>query len=221
MTDERTFVIVGASLTGAKAAETLRAEGFTGRIVLVGEEVDRPYERPPLSKGYLMGKEPRDKAYVHEAHWYPDHNIELVVGVRVTAVDPQAHTVTLDDARSLRYDKLLLATGSRARHLNVPGGDNLGVRYLRTITQSDAILADLREGVRVVIIGAGWIGLEVAAAARTHGATVDLIERGDLPLKRVLGPELARVYAELHQVRGVQPSTPSLGFGSSAAGVAG
>ena len=203
MTDERTFVIVGASLTGAKAAETLRAEGFTGRIVLIGEETDRPYERPPLSKAYLMGKQPRDKAYVHDAHWYANHNVELVLGVRVTAVDPKAHTVTLDDVEPLHYDRLLLATGSRVRQLNLPGSDNLGIRYLRTITESDAILADLREGAQVVVIGAGWIGMEVAAAARTHGATVNLIERGDLPLRHVLGPELGRVYADLHQTRGV------------------
>jgi 3-phenylpropionate/trans-cinnamate dioxygenase ferredoxin reductase component len=203
MTDERTFVIVGASLTGAKAAETLRSEGFAGRIVLIGEETDRPYERPNLSKGYLMGKEPRDKAYVHDAHWYPSNNVELILGVRVTAINPKAHTVTLDDVEPLRYDKLLLATGSRVRQLNLPGNDNLGIRYLRTITESDAILSDLREGAQVVVIGSSWIGLEVAAAARTHGCTVSVISRSDLPLKSALGPELARVFLDLHRARGV------------------
>src|SRR5258705_5357218 len=171
MTDERTFVIVGASLTGAKAAETLRAEGFTGRIVLVGEETDRPYERPPLSKGYLLGKEPRDKAYVHDAHWYSNHDVDLVLGVRATGLDAKAHTITLDDVEPLRYDKLLLATGSRVRRLDLPGADNLGIRYLRTITEADALLYDLREGEQVLVVGAGWIGLEVAAAARAHGAS--------------------------------------------------
>src|SRR5258705_10649477 len=178
MTDERTFVIVGASLTGAKAAETLRAEGFTGRIVLVGEETDRPYERPPLSKGYLMGKEPRDKAYVHDAHWYPSNNVELVLGVRVTKLDPKPHTVTLDDVEPLRYDKLLLATGSRVRQLDVPGSDNLGIRYLRTITESDAILSDLGEGAQVVVLGAGWMGMEGWAGGGTQGCSVDVMERG-------------------------------------------
>jgi 3-phenylpropionate/trans-cinnamate dioxygenase ferredoxin reductase subunit len=203
MTDERTFVIVGASLTGAKAAETLRAEGFTGRIVLVGEETDRPYERPPLSKGYLLGKEPRDKAYVHDAQWYANHDVDLVLGVRATSLDAKAHTITLDDVEPLRYDKLLLATGSRVRRLDLPGTDNLGIRYLRTITEADAILYDLREGAQVLVVGAGWIGLEVAAAARAHGASVDMVVRGRLPLQAVLGPEVARVYANLHRARGV------------------
>ena len=203
MADERTFVIVGASLTGAKAAESLRTEGFAGRIVLVGEEADLPYERPPLSKGYLMGNQPRDKAYVHDAHWYPDNNVELILSTRVTRLDPKAHTVTLDGAETVRYDKLLLATGSRVRRLDLPGSDNLGIRYLRSITESDAILSDLREGANVVVLGAGWIGMEVAAAARTHGASVHLVERGGLPLKRVLGTELARIYANLHEIRGV------------------
>jgi 3-phenylpropionate/trans-cinnamate dioxygenase ferredoxin reductase subunit len=203
MTDEQTFVIVGAALAGAKAAETLRTEGFTGRIVLVGEETDRPYERPPLSKGYLLGKEPRDKAYVHDASWYPTNNVDLILGVRATAVDPKAHTITLDDVEPVRYDKLLLTTGSRVRHLDVPGADNLGIRYLRTITESDALTADLRDGVNVVVIGAGWIGLETAAAAREQGATVTVVEQDTLPLRRVLGDELARVYADLHRAHGV------------------
>jgi len=166
MSDERTFVIVGASLAGAKAAETLRAEGFTGRIVLIGEETDRPYERPPLSKGYLLGKEPRDKAYVHDPHWYATNDVDLVLGVQATTLDPRAHTVTLDDVEPLRYDKLLLATGSRVRHLDVPGIDNMGVRYLRRITEADTLREDLREGAQVLVVGAGWIGLETAAAAR-------------------------------------------------------
>lgn len=204
MTDERTFVIVGASLTGAKAAETLRAEGFTGRIVLIGEETDRPYERPPLTKGYLLGTSPREKAYVHEAQWYAEHDVELVLGVRVTKLDPKAHTVTLDDVEPLPYDRLLLSTGSRVRRLDdLPGADNLGIHYLRTITEADAILSALREGTQVLVVGSGWIGLEAAAAARSHGASVDLIMRGDLPLRKVLGPQLAAIYADLHRAHGV------------------
>jgi 3-phenylpropionate/trans-cinnamate dioxygenase ferredoxin reductase subunit len=204
MTDERTFVIVGASLTGAKAAETLRAEGFTGRIVLVGDETERPYERPPLSKGYLLGREPRDTAYVHDAQWYGTNNVDLVLGVTATALDSKAHTVTLDGAEPLRYDKLLLATGSRVRRLDVPGSDNLGIRYLRTITHADALLQDLREGAQVLVVGAGWIGLETAAAARTHGASVTVVEMDTLPLRRVLGDEVATIYADLHRAHGVQ-----------------
>jgi 3-phenylpropionate/trans-cinnamate dioxygenase ferredoxin reductase subunit len=203
MSDERTFVIVGASLAGAKAAETLRAEGFTGRIVLVGEETDRPYERPPLSKGYLLDKEPRDKAYVHDATWYATNDIDLVLGVQATALDAKAHTVTLDNVEPLRYDKLLLATGSRVRHLDLPGSENLGIRYLRTITESDALKADLNEGAQVLVVGAGWIGLETAAAARVHGATVTVVEMDTLPLRRVLGDEVAGVFADLHRAHGV------------------
>ena len=203
MTQEQTFVIVGASLAGAKAAETLRAEGFTGRVVLVGEETDRPYERPPLSKGYMLGKEPRDKAYVHDAQWYANNNVELVLGVRATALDVRAHTVTLDDVEPLRYDKLLLATGSRVRRLDVAGSDNLGIHYLRTITESDMIRHDLREGAQVVIVGAGWIGLEITAAARTHGASVTVVEMDTLPLRRVLGDEVAEVFAAVHRAHDV------------------
>jgi len=203
MADERTFVIVGASLAGAKAAEVLRAEGFTGRIVLVGEETERPYERPPLSKGYLLGKDARDKAFVHDATWYAEHDIELVLGVRATALDPAAHTVTLDGVEPLRYDKLLLATGSRVRTLDVPGTDLSGVRYLRTITEADALLDHLRRARRVVVIGAGWIGLETAAAARTHGAEATVVEIDSLPLRRVLGDEVAQIFADLHRANGV------------------
>ncbi len=204
MTDERTFVIIGASLAGAKAAETLRKEGFEGRVVLVGAETVRPYERPPLSKGYLQGKDPRDKAFLHDAEWYPANGIDLILGVRATALDPKAHTVTLDALEPLRYDRLLLATGSTVRRLEVPGGDTAGVRYLRSIGEADALLDRLRPGANVVIVGAGWIGLETAAAARTHGASVRVIEMEHLPLRRVLGDELATVYADLHRSHGVE-----------------
>src|SRR5690348_7165571 len=162
--DTRTFVIVGASLAGAKAAETLRDEGFTGRIVLVGEETEAPYERPPLSKGYLLGNDPRDVAFVHPPEWYDAHDVVLRLGARATALDAAAHTVTLDGHETLHYDKLLLATGSRVRRLDCPGGDLAGVRYLRTISESDALLGQLRHAGRVVVVGAGWIGLEVTSA---------------------------------------------------------
>ncbi len=203
MDDERTFVIVGASLAGAKAAETLRAEGFTGRIVLIGEETERPYERPPLSKGYLLGKDPRDKAFVHDAQWYATNDVDLLLGVRATALNVGAHTVTIDDVEPLRYDRLLLATGSRVRHLDLPGSDFLGIHYLRTIVQADILRDALREGARVLVVGAGWIGLETAAAARTHGGTVTVVEMESLPLRRVLGDEVASVYANLHRAHGV------------------
>ena len=200
---EPTFVIVGASLAGAKAAETLRAEGFAGRILLVGEEIHRPYERPPLSKGYLLGKEPREKAFVHDEDWYAAHEVELLLGRRATALDVRARIVTLDGVVPLPYDKLLLATGSRVRVLNVPGAELPGVHYLRTIDQADALLAGLRSGGQVVVVGAGWIGLETAAAAREHGCDVTVVETDLLPLRRVLGDEVAAVFRDLHVVHGV------------------
>ena len=202
MTDQ-TFVIVGASLAGAKAAETLREEGFTGRVVLVGEENELPYERPPLSKGYLQGKEPKEKAFVHDAEWYQKNNVELLLGVTATALDTTAHTVTLDRGDALRYDKLLLATGSAVRRLELPGVDNDGVRYLRTMAESHALKESLREGANVLVVGAGWIGLETAAAAVEHGARVTVVEMDTLPLRRVLGDEVAQIFADLHRARGV------------------
>jgi 3-phenylpropionate/trans-cinnamate dioxygenase ferredoxin reductase subunit len=201
--DGRTFVIVGASLAGAKAAETLRDEGFTGRVVLLGEEAEPPYERPPLSKGYLLGSDERATAFVHDRAWYDKQNIELRTGVRVEALDPAAHTVTLAGGEQLGYDKLLLTTGSVIRTLPVPGADLDGVHYLRRIEHSDALRGVLVEGARVVVVGGGWIGLEVAAAARTHGAAVTLVEIDTLPLRRVLGDEVAQVFADLHAAHGV------------------
>ena len=202
--DQRTFVIVGAALAGAKAAETLRDEGFAGRVVLVGDETELPYERPPLSKGYLLGKDPREKAYVHDEEWYSQHDVELMLGRQATVIDPGAHTVTLDDGSTLTYDKLLLATGSRVRTIDVPGADVEGIRYLRTLSESDALLAALRTGAQVVVVGAGWIGLETAAAARKHGCAVHVVEMDSLPLRRVLGDEVASIYRDLHAANGVE-----------------
>jgi 3-phenylpropionate/trans-cinnamate dioxygenase ferredoxin reductase subunit len=207
--DERIFVIIGASLAGGKAAETLREEGFTGRVVLVGEETEPPYERPPLSKGYLAGNDPREQAFLHEEQWWTEHDIELRLGTRATMLDAAAHTVTLNGVEELRYDKLLLATGSRVRTLPVPGTDLHHVRYLRTIDESDALQAHLRQASRVVVVGAGWIGLEVAAAARGYGAAVTVLEQDELPLRRVLGDEVATLFRDLHAAHGVD-----LRFGS-------
>jgi 3-phenylpropionate/trans-cinnamate dioxygenase ferredoxin reductase subunit len=206
MTDEQTFVIIGASLAGGKAAETLREEGFTGRVLLVGEETVPPYERPPLSKGYLLGGEPREKAFLHEEAWWSEQRIELRLGRRATMLDPAEHSITLDGVEELRYDRLLLATGSRVRTLRVPGHDLQNVRYLRTIDESDALLSHLRSGRagRVVVVGAGWIGLETSAAARNYGAAVTVVEMDQLPLRRVLGDEVAALIRDLHTAHGVE-----------------
>ncbi|MGH8823867.1 MAG: NAD(P)/FAD-dependent oxidoreductase [Jiangellaceae bacterium] len=193
------FVIVGASLAGAKTAEALRDRGHDGPIVLVGDETERPYERPPLSKDYLTGKADRDTVYVHQPSWYDEHDVELRLGTTVTAVDPGSHRVVLDDGEPLDYAKLLIATGSTPRPLPVPGADLDGVLYLRRLADSDRIRQTLHEGTRLVVVGAGWIGLETAAAARAAGAEVTVLERSELPLLRVLGPEMAQVFADLHR----------------------
>ncbi|MEU6238087.1 FAD-dependent oxidoreductase [Kitasatospora sp. NPDC047058] len=200
---ERPVVIVGASLGGAKAAEALREAGYRGGIVLIGDEHELPYERPPLSKGYLLGKTPREKIYVHPTQWYAEHEVTLRLGTAVTVIDPAAHTVTLADDGRITYAKLLLTTGSAPRRLPVPGADQDGVLYLRRVEESDRIRAALKPGARVAVIGAGWIGLETAAAARTAGAEVTVLEAAELPLLRVLGREVAQVFADLHRDHGV------------------
>src|SRR5919197_3848805 len=169
MATTQTFVILGASLAGAKAAEGLRSEGFEGQILLVGHEQERPYERPPLSKDYLQGKAERDIIYVHPPGWYAEHNVELLLGNRAVTLDRMDRTVTLADGTALRYDKLLITTGSTPRRLTVPGADDPRVHYLRSVDDSDALKQMLQSADRVAVIGAGWIGLEVTAAARLAG----------------------------------------------------
>jgi 3-phenylpropionate/trans-cinnamate dioxygenase ferredoxin reductase subunit len=199
MAADPTYLIVGASLAGAKAAQTLREQGFDGPLVLIGEERERPYERPPLSKDYLQGKAERETIYVHPAGWYADHDVDLRLGVAVTGVDPAAHEVTLADDTRVRYAKLLLTTGSTPRRLPVPGAELDRVLYLRRATDSDRIKDAFRSASRVAVIGAGWIGLETAAAGRAAGVEVTMLERGELPLLRVLGREAANVFAGLHR----------------------
>jgi 3-phenylpropionate/trans-cinnamate dioxygenase ferredoxin reductase subunit len=203
MTTDTTHLIVGASLAGAKAAETLRAEGFDGPLILIGRESERPYERPPLSKEYLLGKAERDTIYVHPPQWYAEHDVDLRLGVTVAGLHPGPHEVSLADGSRTGYSKLLLATGSSPRRLTVPGADLGGVLYLRTVQDSDRLKAAFQDASRVAIIGGGWIGLETAAAARTAGAAVTVLERGELPLLRVLGREAAEVFADLHREHGV------------------
>jgi 3-phenylpropionate/trans-cinnamate dioxygenase ferredoxin reductase component len=197
-----TFVIAGAGLAGAKAAETLRDEGFDGPIVLIGDEDERPYERPPLSKDYLMGKAERDSIFVHQEGWYAEHDVGQRLGVAVTSIDRDNHQVYAG-GDTIGYEKLLLTTGSSPRRLEVPGAGLGGVHYLRRVGDSDQLKAALQPGLRVVVIGGGWIGLECAAASRAAGADVTLVEMAELPLLRVLGREVAEVFADLHRANGV------------------
>jgi 3-phenylpropionate/trans-cinnamate dioxygenase ferredoxin reductase subunit len=198
-----THVIVGAALAGAKAAETLRAEGFDGRVVLIGDEGVRPYERPPLSKDYLRGEAGREKVHVHDEGFYDEHDIELWTGRRAAILAPGAGELTLDDGVTLRYDRLLLATGARPRRLAIPGSDLDGVLYLRTVEDSDALRARLDRGGHIVVVGAGWIGTEVAASARQRGLEVTILDPVSVPLERVLGEEVGAVFRELHTDHGV------------------
>jgi len=203
MASDQTFVIVGASLAGAKAAETLRSEGFGGRVVLIGEETERPYERPLLSKEYLRGDKPVAKLYVHDEDFYAANDIELRTETHVESVDTGTHDITLPGGSRIPYNRLLIATGAAPRALSLPGADLPGVRYLRRRSDSDALRGAISSASRVVVIGAGWIGSEVAASACQLGAEVAIVAPESVPLERVLGPEVGGVYRELHAENGV------------------
>ncbi|MFD7237070.1 NAD(P)/FAD-dependent oxidoreductase [Streptomyces syringium] len=204
----QTFVIVGGGLAGAKAAETLRSEGFTGRVILICDERDHPYERPPLSKGYLIGKDERESVFVHEPGWYAQADIELHLGLPAVHLDREAKSVRLGDGTRIHYDRLLLATGAEPRRLDIPGTGLAGVHHLRRLAHAEllrGVLASLgRDNGHLVIAGAGWIGLEVAAAARSYGAEVTVVESEPTPLHTVLGPELGQLFTDLHSEHGVR-----------------
>jgi 3-phenylpropionate/trans-cinnamate dioxygenase ferredoxin reductase component len=210
MPKTHTILIVGGGLAAAKAAETLRAEGFDGRIALATEERELPYERPPLSKEYLQGKAPRDGAHVHPAAFYVDNDIDLLTGTAVERIDAGARDAELSDGSRIRWDRLLLATGSVPRRLPVPGADLAGVHYLRSLEDADELRDRAAVAARAVVIGAGWIGAEAAASLRMRGLEVALVEQANAPLERVLGPEVGSFYAGLHRRNGVELLTGSV-----------
>jgi 3-phenylpropionate/trans-cinnamate dioxygenase ferredoxin reductase subunit len=198
-----TFAIVGANLAGGRAAEALRERGFDGRVVLVGAEPDRPYERPPLSKpAFTRGETPPEKVYLRPPEFYDEQRIELRLGARASALDPRSRSVLLEGGEAIRYDKLLIATGTGVRRLAVPGVDLPGVHYLRTIRDAQAIGAELERAERVVVIGAGFIGAEMAATARVLGREVTLLEMLPVPLGRALGAEMGGLCAAIHRDHG-------------------
>ncbi|AQA05347.1 FAD-dependent oxidoreductase [Mycobacterium sp. MS1601] len=201
MSRSQTFVIIGGGLAGAKTAEALRDSDFDGHIVLFAEEEHLPYERPPLSKDFLAGKKAFDDFTVDRSAWFRDHDVDLRLGTTVTAIDPSAHTVELPDGDTVHYDKLALATGSRPRVPQLPGAQ--AARYLRTIDDARELYSVLHDGTSLAVLGAGWIGLEVAATARERGVDVAVVESAELPLLKALGPETGRVFADLHRSRGV------------------
>jgi 3-phenylpropionate/trans-cinnamate dioxygenase ferredoxin reductase component len=204
MSNDQTHIIVGASLAGAKAAETLRTEGFDGKVVLVGAEDERPYERPPLSKEYLRGEVGREKVYVHDESFYSEHDIELRLATTAVDLDASRKELTLDDGDRLSYDRLLLATGSEPRRLAIPGAELDAVLYLRSVHDSDALRERLDRGGAVVVVGAGWIGAEVAASARQRGLAVTVVEPASVPLERVMGAEVGAIYRDIHTDHGVE-----------------
>jgi 3-phenylpropionate/trans-cinnamate dioxygenase ferredoxin reductase subunit len=204
MTTSSTFAIVGGGLAGAKAAEALRDKDFDGHIVLFAAEEHLPYERPPLSKEYLRGEAEREQAYVHEAGFYAEHHIDLRVGESVVRLDPRRQELALKSGERLGYDRLLLATGSAPRRLSIPGSELDGVHYLRTLTDSDELRAHLDAGARLAVIGAGWIGCEVAASARQRGVDVTVIAPHSVPFERVLGREVGAIYRDFHGDHGVE-----------------
>jgi 3-phenylpropionate/trans-cinnamate dioxygenase ferredoxin reductase subunit len=198
-----TIVVVGGGLAGAKAVEALRDKGFDGKVVLFGAEHHLPYERPPLSKEYLAGKKALADFTVDTEDWYREHDVELHLGTTVTNLDTANHTVEYGDGQQEHYDKLLLATGSSSRRPPIPGADAQGVHYLRTVDDASELLASLTDGARLAVVGAGWIGLEVAASARERGVAVTVVETAELPLLGALGREAAEIFADLHREHGV------------------
>jgi 3-phenylpropionate/trans-cinnamate dioxygenase ferredoxin reductase subunit len=203
MSNSASVVIVGGGLGGVKAAEALRDNDFDGRIVLFAEEEHLPYERPPLSKEFLSGKKVLNDFTVQPSAWYRDHQVDLRLGTTVSSIDRDAHTVVLPDGSAEHYDKLLLATGSRSRRPAIPGSDAVGVHYLRTVDEATALDSALTEGSALAIVGAGWIGLEVAASARERGVAVTVVESAGLPILAALGREAGAVFAKLHRDHGV------------------
>src|SRR5687767_12458993 len=198
------YVIVGASLAGATAAITLREEGADGTVTLIGAEKEPPYERPPLSKAYLRGETPFDKALVRPAAFYADHDIETMFGTRVIRIDPSERIVELEDHRRVPFDALLIATGGRNRRLSIPGGDLEGIYGLRTVQDAERIRKEIVPGRRVVVVGMGFIGSEVAASLRQKGLDVVAIEPAKTPLFRVLGEAVGQRIADLHGAHGVR-----------------
>jgi 3-phenylpropionate/trans-cinnamate dioxygenase ferredoxin reductase component len=203
----QTIVIAGASLAGGRAAESLRKDGFDGRVVLVGAELDRPYERPPLSKELLWGEKAEEQLYLRPAEFYADQQIELWLGTRASRLDPTAHMLELKDGRRLAYDKLLITTGAAPRRLSVPGVELDGILYLRTIGDARELRRRMGGASRVVVVGTGFIGAEVAASCRRAGLEVVALEAGSVPLARALGQEVGELYAAIHRAHGVDLRT--------------
>lgn len=203
MSDQSCFIIIGAGHAGGRAAQAMRKAGFEGQIVLIGEETFPPYERPPLSKELLYGDHGLEKAQLHDPAWYDENNVDLRLDAQATSIDRDAHTVTLADGETVRYDKLLLTTGARVRRLPIPGADLDGVFYIRDYNDTQGLRARLGPGTKAVVIGGGFIGLETAASAMARGASVVVLEASDRLMGRSIAPDVAAWFAAMHRDRGV------------------
>lgn len=203
-TSEKTVVVVGASHAGAQAVDSLRRDGFAGRIVLVGEESGAPYQRPPLSKKYLLGELPLERLAIRQPVFYEQHRIDLLTGVRVTRIEPNARMVALSHGAPIAYDDLILCVGSRVRKLVCPGAELAGVHYVRTVDDVARLQAEMSAGNKLVVIGAGYIGLETAASARKLGLNVTVLEMAERCLNRVTAPVVSEFYARKHAQEGVR-----------------
>ncbi len=203
-------VIVGAGHAAGQAAASLRQQGYEGEVLIIGDEPHIPYQRPPLSKQYLSGEQGIERVYLRPEKFYADKNITVKTGVTVQSIDTNAHRVSTDGGETIAYHQLLLATGSRPRLLNIPGTDLAGIYYLRTIADVDAIRAQFAPGKKLVIVGGGYIGLEVASVAITAGLEVHVLEMEERILQRVTTPEMSQYYDQLHSGRGVRIHTSTL-----------
>jgi 3-phenylpropionate/trans-cinnamate dioxygenase ferredoxin reductase subunit len=199
----KSIVIVGANLAGGRATEELRKKGFDGRITLIGEEPQRPYERPPLSKEFLRGEQPLEKAFLRPDEWYSENNIELRLGTRAEGIDPRERKVALHEGSAVSYDALLLCTGGRPRQLQSPGAGLDGIMTFRNIDDAVAVSDRLKPGARIVVVGAGFIGSEIAAGARSRGCEVTVLEAEPVPLVRALGEEVGKIHGQIHRDNGV------------------
>ena len=197
------FIVVGGGLAAAQAVKTLREQGFEDDLVVVSAEPHRPYERPPLSKDYLRGEADRSGLFPIAEDWLAERGVDLRAGVAAVGLDVAGHRLTLADGHQLPYRRLLLATGSSPRSLSLPGADLQGVLRLRTVADADLLAATLRSVERLAIVGDGWIGMEVAASARSLGLDVTVLGAGEAPL-RALGPQMGEVFASLHASHGVE-----------------
>jgi 3-phenylpropionate/trans-cinnamate dioxygenase ferredoxin reductase component len=198
------IVIIGAGQAGAQAVASLRSEGFAGAITMVGDEPFAPYQRPPLSKAYLMGTMERERLFLKSDAFYAQSDCELILGVAARAIDRTAKTVALSDGRTLAYDKLLLATGSRVRKVRCPGADFAGVHYLRDITDVDRLRDVFQPGKRIGIVGGGYIGLEVAAVAAKRSLDVTMFEAMDRLMARAVSKPVSAFYEKTHRDAGVK-----------------